>query len=751
MRFLHLVLALLSVSHAATLPTASRMITWTPGTTVGVPGGVAQYLDQSGSGNQRNTADGLNAVSGYSADNTGASDTLTEIKDALDAAGTDQVVYFPAGLYKHSNAVVPTSVFKSNFTLRGAGPAVYSTTSNTIGTGSKTFTVPAGKSWTNGCGILIWSDDPDDPTTYENFLIGTVTSYSGTTLVTNITSSNGSGTFSRWLVGQTVFYNTTNGKGFQIGSGDYEYSNWGDVTTTITSSPVKGATSFTVASATGLATGNVLIIKLANMEDATEIAGGEIPVLGTGGEPFVRRQMVRITNVSGTTVTVEPALAFDLPVARTPSFYKLSNLVSEVGVENCTFFGGDVGVGDIGHITQGYACWVYGVDMLRTRNYTMEIDVSLMCEVRKSFIGHRTAGGSNGAGMLLGNYSSFNLIEDNIICYNYPVIEINAGVTGNVFSHNYTFGETLTDVSIVLTHSTHPSFVLHEGNCYFFSKEDGYFGSSSNYTFLRNWIYGGGDFGLYGAAAANRLTRNHNLVGNLMGTPSVADGIITSLAFGYPNISNQSYTGTATPSASDPWKDLGITGTLTTRTSDTVATFTLNKLGQISTASEGDLAPSQSTAINVYWNGGNRKLVKATDIDAGTVTVVLENTDYTTGSVWPAESTAVTLYTGVSGWQEYDNDVETSFQIEGNYVVTGAGGSQQSLGGNTVIDSALYGSKPAFFGTLTWPAFNPASPMFDATRIPAGYRYLNMNEDYLTGGSTTLTTTTLNVTTIVVP
>ena len=66
-----------------------------------------------------------------------------------------------------------------------------STTSNSIGTGSKTFTVQSGLSYTAGAVIYVW-------TAANTWMQGTVTSYSGTSLVLNITTSNGSGTFTSW-------------------------------------------------------------------------------------------------------------------------------------------------------------------------------------------------------------------------------------------------------------------------------------------------------------------------------------------------------------------------------------------------------------------------------------------------------------------------------------------------------------------------------------------------------------------------
>jgi hypothetical protein len=68
-----------------------------------------------------------------------------------------------------------------------------STTTNTIGTGTKTFTVASsGLSITTGQGAMAINGT--------NNMFGTVVSYIGTTLVLNVVSTAGSGTFSSWTI-----------------------------------------------------------------------------------------------------------------------------------------------------------------------------------------------------------------------------------------------------------------------------------------------------------------------------------------------------------------------------------------------------------------------------------------------------------------------------------------------------------------------------------------------------------------------
>jgi len=75
-----------------------------------------------------------------------------------------------------------------------------SVTSETIGTGSKTFTiVETNRSWGIGSELRI-TDDAN----VANYMIGNVTSYSGTTLIITINVTGGSGTKTAWTITSAV-------------------------------------------------------------------------------------------------------------------------------------------------------------------------------------------------------------------------------------------------------------------------------------------------------------------------------------------------------------------------------------------------------------------------------------------------------------------------------------------------------------------------------------------------------------------
>jgi len=101
--------------------------------------------------------------------------------------------------------VGPTPVFTrgSGATYIGSDGLIHgvdtSTTSNTIGTGSRTFTLAA----TAGQDQFWRVGDAVEASNGSNFMVGTVTSYDAATqsLVCNMTSIGGSGTFTSWRIG----------------------------------------------------------------------------------------------------------------------------------------------------------------------------------------------------------------------------------------------------------------------------------------------------------------------------------------------------------------------------------------------------------------------------------------------------------------------------------------------------------------------------------------------------------------------
>src|SRR5881396_3193737 len=117
-------------------------------------------------------------------------------------------ITLPAGTFTWSTPVTISKAIKLQG--NGSGKIIGDTkTSNTIGTGSKTFTTTrSGLSITPGQVLRIakmphppgGGGSESSPPARGTYMQGTVTSYSGTTLVMNITSTAGSGTWTFWWI-----------------------------------------------------------------------------------------------------------------------------------------------------------------------------------------------------------------------------------------------------------------------------------------------------------------------------------------------------------------------------------------------------------------------------------------------------------------------------------------------------------------------------------------------------------------------
>lgn len=125
-----------------------------------------------------------NAVEAVNAAIATAADVVSTAADAV-ATAADRV---QTGLDRTAAAASAASAAA----IAGAFVGT-STTSLTIGSGSKTFTTQTGEQYTSG--IWMTAVSQADPS---NYMFGQVTSYSGTTLILNVTFTGGSGTHADW-------------------------------------------------------------------------------------------------------------------------------------------------------------------------------------------------------------------------------------------------------------------------------------------------------------------------------------------------------------------------------------------------------------------------------------------------------------------------------------------------------------------------------------------------------------------------
>jgi hypothetical protein len=129
-----------------------------------------------------------------------------DVQAKINAATDGDTVTIPVGTFTWTSSVRVTKAVY----LKGLGTAGKilgrSATAVAVGTGTKTFTVDAGLDITAGQTLRIWKTGGDiNPSTAASlgtwpWVEGTVTSYTGTSLVMNITSTNGSGTVRPWHI-----------------------------------------------------------------------------------------------------------------------------------------------------------------------------------------------------------------------------------------------------------------------------------------------------------------------------------------------------------------------------------------------------------------------------------------------------------------------------------------------------------------------------------------------------------------------
>jgi len=429
----------------------------------------------------------------------------------------------------------------------------------------------------------------------------------------------------------------------------------------ITAGATKGSTVLTLGSATGFTTG-----KLVRIEQ------DDLPYVISRDAPDVNNRLLsavfKATAVTPTTVTVTPPLPFTF--VNSPRLVQYSiGPIAGAGVEDLTL-DADSLCGIPLQFEQAWGCWVKNVEVKNSTSRQIFFTCFSAGEVRHNFAHDVIGGGPNHEGLDFYQDCSFNLIEDNIT-YNggFPGIilgDSKGGCTGNVIAYNFCYAANVGDPSmagmdISVSHGPHNLMNLVEGNIAGGMGSDGYFGSTSHITVVRNWFTA-----THPTAADNLIAVNvgrwntfFNLVGNILGTSSFAGSglfqpenpfgyqtpVICKL--GFPNMGNNGFTGAWGPSTPPSY------------------------VGQA--AHQAGTNSLQELDLNV----------KATMVRHG-------NYDYLNKSI---------------AWDAAIED-------------------------RTIPVSYFRTVKPAFFGNLAWPPFDPASPpgaLSDAniSRIPAGYRYVH--------------------------
>jgi hypothetical protein len=321
----------------------------------------------------------------------------------------------------------------------------------------------------------------------------------------------------------------------------------------ITAGATKGSNTITIADTTAYAVDMIFDICPQKMPIWTKNIGGKPDT-----EQNLKGQF-KVRSKTATTITFDPPLPMDftsngnlkLPMPPPGAIASKAATVMFSGIESLTFdLNKQSSVSWAFWYSSCWGCWLKDVEIVNAYTRLSFYEACVRCEVRQCYMHDTIAQGPNHEGLDWG-HSSWNLVEDNGFANAGAMAIIfgdgaNKGMC-NAISYNYVVNVPgWWDISI--NHGPHGMLNLIEGNNIHWYKDDGYFGSSSHTTLLRNRI----DWQI----ALKHFSTFYTIVGNVLGTAgnntvyeSSKPGIYESsiYEFGYPNIGNVSYVGTFGP------------------------------------------------------------------------------------------------------------------------------------------------------------------------------------------------------------
>ena len=450
--------------------------------------------------------------------------------------------------------------------------------------------------------------------------------------------------------------------------------------TSITGGGTKGSTSITVASTAGITANNLIFLEEDNVSD--DVFGFGSGSANSAGRlrdgNKVQAQMVYVTGVSGSTLTFTPPLNFDFPSGRNPRAVNFNGKSGPKfsGVEDLTIAGS---TGGYGIWWQGaYACWMKNVEVTSWDTFGVEIQYSVNMEVRDGFI-HDPAVFNWSKGYSLQFDTANNCLVENNLFYKFQDgVLLQGSCAGNVIAYNCLFrsypaynGVDIMLASMFGNHTPYPTHNLYEGNFAGGFHVDYYYGPSAKGTLLRNYYHAGDPETLQNRIAVNIDSHqwDYNIIGNILGSSGTSSPIYSALVgttVSWVNTTPVSWTHGAT-------------------STDNFA-YTAPRLYRLGYPYIGN--NSSSGTANPPTSGNLGAMDMSVKPGGAHQALLHGNWEYTTKSV------------------VYNSSVPDT----------------------TIPNSYYLASKPAWFGNLKWPPYDPANggsmtPM-SLTNLPAGYRFV---------------------------
>jgi hypothetical protein len=280
----------------------------------------------------------------------------------------------------------------------------------------------------------------------------------------------------------------------------------------LTVTAARGSNTVTLANASGLAVGEVVLIDQLTDSNLSTWGSG---CTSAGAECrgwFTRQnrpigEMVRITAITGNIVTFDPPLSLDYKTTSTAQLVRFADnngnavpLVSRAGVEDLTITNPN-SQNEKGGVLLVWAAesWVRNVEVLNTKGDNVSLDGCFRCEVRtvKAQIPLSVPVAPGGAryGLSFAHYSSQSLVEDSIFDGHNKVMVMRAAGPGNVIAYSVLdngriTGDDWTETGLNPGHMATPHHTLFEGNWSFNGGGENTWGNGIYSTYFRNHLTG---------------------------------------------------------------------------------------------------------------------------------------------------------------------------------------------------------------------------------------------------------------------
>jgi hypothetical protein len=279
--------------------------------------------------------------------------------------------------------------------------------------------------------------------------------------------------------------------------------------------------------------------------DSSPFAAGDLVELRQENDPAVYTpgyngsfddkavgQMLPVVDVSTGILYLGDALRYDYQASQNPEARRVRP-VAGAGIENLRIerinndsWGSSVS------IVNAAISWVRDVWSEKTLTAHIFLARSHRCEIRDSFFhdSHLHGSGGQGYGVRLEAHSADNLVENNIFERLRHSMNLQIGVSGNVYGFNYSKDPFLEEgnnwlMPDVSVHGHYPYFNLFEGNTVQMILADNVWGTNGPTTFFRNrvekdvghYLDGTEQFAYLEVKENNPA---HNVIGNELGIPT---------------------------------------------------------------------------------------------------------------------------------------------------------------------------------------------------------------------------------------